>query len=305
MEKPVYHIPAMLQECIDGLQISPSGTYVDVTFGGGGHSRGIIEQLGEGGRLFSFDQDLDAYANRIEDPRFTFVHSNFRYLTNFMRFHKVDKVDGILGDLGVSFHHFDEAERGFSFRADAPLDMRMNRSARVDAAQVVNTYTEEQLLRIMADYGDMRRPMPIVRAILKARDNKPVMTTGQLLDVIRPLINPKQEKKELAQIFQALRIEVNGEMDALKRFLESTLEVLRPGGRLVVLTYHSLEDRMVKNFIKTGNTEGIVDKDFFGKVNTPWRQITKGAVAPSQEEIDRNPRSRSAKLRVAELIVNV
>jgi 16S rRNA (cytosine1402-N4)-methyltransferase len=294
----------MLQECIDGLQISPSGTYVDVTFGGGGHSRGIIEQLGEGGRLFSFDQDLDAYANRIEDPRFTFVHSNFRYLTNFMRFHKVDKVDGILGDLGVSFHHFDEAERGFSFRADAPLDMRMNRSARVDAAQVVNTYTEEQLLRIMADYGDMRRPMPIVRAILKARDNKPVMTTGQLLDVIRPLINPKQEKKELAQIFQALRIEVNGEMDALKRFLESTLEVLRPGGRLVVLTYHSLEDRMVKNFIKTGNTEGIVDKDFFGKVNTPWRQITKGAVAPSQEEIDRNPRSRSAKLRVAELIVN-
>ena len=304
MEKPVYHIPAMLQECIDGLQISPSGTYVDVTFGGGGHSRGIIEQLGEGGRLFSFDQDLDAYANRIEDPRFTFVHSNFRYLTNFMRFHKVDKVDGILGDLGVSFHHFDEAERGFSFRADAPLDMRMNRSARVDAAQVVNTYTEEQLLRIMADYGDMRRPMPIVRAILKARDNKPVMTTGQLLDVIRPLINHKQEKKELAQIFQALRIEVNGEMDALKRFLESTLEVLRPGGRLVVLTYHSLEDRMVKNFIKTGNTEGIVDKDFFGKVNTPWRQITKGAVAPSQEEIDRNPRSRSAKLRVAELIVN-
>ncbi|MBQ5723209.1 MAG: 16S rRNA (cytosine(1402)-N(4))-methyltransferase RsmH [Muribaculaceae bacterium] len=304
MEKPVYHISAMLQECIDGLQISPSGTYVDVTFGGGGHSRGIIEQLGEGGRLFSFDQDLDAYANRIEDPRFTFVHSNFRYLTNFMRFHKVDKVDGILGDLGVSFHHFDEAERGFSFRADAPLDMRMNRSARVDAAQVVNTYTEEQLLRIMADYGDMRRPMPIVRAILKARDNKPVMTTGQLLDVIRPLINPKQEKKELAQIFQALRIEVNGEMDALKRFLESTLEVLRPGGRLVVLTYHSLEDRMVKNFIKTGNTEGIVDKDFFGKINTPWRQITKGAVAPSQEEIDRNPRSRSAKLRVAELIVN-
>lgn len=304
MEKPVYHIPAMLQECIDGLQISPSGTYVDVTFGGGGHSRGIIEQLGKGGRLFSFDQDLDAYANRIEDPRFTFVHSNFRYLTNFMRFHKVDKVDGILGDLGVSFHHFDEAERGFSFRADAPLDMRMNRSARVDAAQVVNTYTEEQLLRIMADYGDMRRPMPIVRAILKARDNKPVMTTGQLLDVIRPLINPKQEKKELAQVFQALRIEVNGEMDALKRFLESTLEVLRPGGRLVVLTYHSLEDRMVKNFIKTGNTEGIVDKDFFGKVNTPWRQITKGAVAPSQEEIDRNPRSRSAKLRVAELIVN-
>ena len=304
MEKPVYHIPAMLQECIDGLQISPSGTYVDATFGGGGHSRAIVKQLGEGGRLFSFDQDLDAYANRIEDPRFTFVHSNFRYLTNFMRFHKVDKVDGILGDLGVSFHHFDEAERGFSFRADAPLDMRMNRSARVNAAQVVNTYTEEQLLRIMADYGDMRRPMPIVRAILKARENKPVMTTGQLLDVIRPLINPKQEKKELAQIFQALRIEVNGEMDALKRFLESTLEVLRPGGRLVVLTYHSLEDRMVKNFIKTGNTEGIVDKDFFGKVNTPWRQITKGAVAPSQEEIDHNPRSRSAKLRVAELIVN-
>ena len=299
MEKPVYHIPAMLQECIDGLQISPSGTYVDVTFGGGGHSRGIIEQLGEGGRLFSFDQDLDAYANRIEDPRFTFVHSNFRYLTNFMRFHKVDKVDGILGDLGVSFHHFDEAERGFSFRADAPLDMRMNRSARVDAAQVVNTYTEEQLLRIMADYGDMRRPMPIVRAILKARDNRPVMTTGQLLDVIRPLINPKQEKKELAQIFQALRIEVNGEMDALKRFLESTLEVLRPGGRLVVLTYHSLEDRMVKNFMRSGSIGGDVEKDFFGRTSTPFEIITRKVVVPTDEEIARNPRSRSAKLRAA------
>lgn len=302
MEKAVYHIPAMLQECIDSLRINKSGIYVDVTFGGGGHSRAIMEKLGSDGHLYSFDQDIDAYSNRIEDDRFTFVHSNFRYLKNFMRYYGADKVDGILGDLGVSFHHFDAAERGFSFRADAPLDMRMNQSARVDAAEIINTYDEASLARLLSDYGEIRRPMPMVKAIVKARQERSILTTGGLVEVIHPLINPKQEKKELAQVFQALRIEVNGEMEALRRFLHSTLDVLKPGGRLVILTYHSLEDRIVKNFIKTGNTEGILQKDFFGRVSTPWRQITKGAVSPSQEEIELNPRSRSAKLRVAELV---
>ena len=298
----MYHIPAMLKECIEGLRIDKSGTYVDVTFGGGGHSRAIIAELGDNGHLYSFDQDIDAYANRIEDARFTFVHSNFRYLKNFLRFHDAGKVDGILGDLGVSFHHFDEAERGFSFRADAPLDMRMNQSASMDAAHIVNSYDEASLAKVFGEYGDIRRPMPLAKAIIKARQAQSINTTGQLLEIIHPLVNPKQEKKELAQIFQALRIEVNGEMDALKRFLESTLDVLKPGGRLVILTYHSLEDRMVKNFIKTGNTEGVIEKDFFGHVSTPWRQITKGAISPSQEEIEFNPRARSAKLRVAELV---
>lgn len=300
MEKAVYHIPAMLNECIDGLRISESGTYVDVTFGGGGHSRAIMGHLGDSGRLLSFDQDIDAYANRIEDERFTFVHSNFRYLKNFLRYYGVEKVDGILADLGVSFHHFDEAGRGFSFRADAPLDMRMNQSAPRVAADVVNTYSEEELARVLSNYGDMRKPMPMVKAIVKARSERSIRTTGELLAAVRPLVNPKQEKKELAQVFQALRIEVNGEMDALRKFLESTVEVLKPGGRLVVLTYHSLEDRLVKNFIKTGNIDGEVDKDFFGRVFTPWKQITKGAVSPSAEEVETNPRSRSAKLRVAE-----
>lgn len=302
MEKAVYHIPAMLQECIDSLDITESGIYVDVTFGGGGHSRAIMEKLGSEGHLYSFDQDIDAYANRIDDERFTFVHSNFRYLKNFMRYYGVEKVDGILGDLGVSFHHFDAAERGFSFRADAPLDMRMNQSARVDAAEIINTYDESSLARLLSDYGEIRRPMPMVKAIVKARQERSILTTGGLVEIIHPLINPKQEKKELAQVFQALRIEVNGEMEALRRFLLSTLDVLKPGGRLVILTYHSLEDRIVKNFIKTGNTEGVLQKDFFGRVSTPWRQVTKGAVAPSQEEIALNPRSRSAKLRVAELV---
>lgn len=302
MEKPVYHIPAMLHECIDSLYIQESGIYVDVTFGGGGHSRAIMEKLGSDGHLYSFDQDIDAYANRIEDERFTFVHSNFRYLKNFLRYYGVEKVDGILGDLGVSFHHFDAAERGFSFRADAPLDMRMNQSAQLDATEIINTYDEAALTHLFSDYGEIRRSQPIVKAIIRARQNQSIKTTGELVEIVRPLINPKQEKKELAQIFQALRIEVNGEMEALRRFLLSTLEVLKPGGRLVILTYHSLEDRMVKNFIKSGNTEGVLQKDFFGRISTPWRQISKGAISPSQDEIELNPRSRSAKLRVAELI---
>lgn len=301
MGENVYHIPAMLNECIEGLNINPSGVYVDVTFGGGGHSRAIIKNLGNDGKLFSFDQDMDAFANRIDDSRFTFVHSNFRYIKNFLRYHNIEKVDGILADLGVSFHHFDAVERGFTFRNDAPLDMRMNQSALTDAKTIINNYDEQQLCNIFATFGEIKRPMPFIKAIVKARADKEIRTTGELLDIIRPLINPKQEKKELAQIFQALRIEVNGEMEALKCFLEATTEVLRPGGRLVVLTYHSLEDRMVKNFIRSGNIDGNIEKDFFGNISTPWKSITKGVQTPSDEEVERNPRSRSAKLRVAEL----
>lgn len=302
MDNTVYHIPAMLNECIEGLNINPSGIYVDVTFGGGGHSRAIMEKLGKGGKLYSFDQDIDAYSNRIEDERFTFVHSNFRYMKNFLRYHRIEKVDGILGDLGVSFHHFDAIERGFTFRNDAPLDMRMNQSASIDARHIVNEYSEEELCRILNRYGEIKRAYPFAKAICKSREEKQIETTGELLTAIRPLINPKQEKKELAQIFQALRIEVNGEMEVLRDFLVSTKEVLKPGGRLVVLTYHSLEDRMVKNFIRSGNIEGEIEKDFFGNSHTPWRSITKGVATPKEEEIAINPRSRSAKLRVAELI---
>ncbi len=298
----VYHVPALLRECIDGLDIKPDGTYVDVTFGGGGHSRAIIAGLGDKGRLFSFDQDMDAYANRIDDPRFTFVHSNFRFLRNFMRYYGVEKADGIMADLGVSFHHFDTAERGFSFRADAPLDMRMNRDGTLDANTVLNTYSDTDLGRVLTVYGDLRRPGPIVKAILRARANGEIATTGQLLDVIRPAVNPRQEKKELAQVFQALRIEVNGEMQALADFLQASTKVLRPGGRLVVLTYHSLEDRMVKNFLKTGNLEGELQKDFYGKPLTPWRLITRQPLSASAEEVASNPRSRSARLRIAELL---
>ena len=298
----VYHVPSLLRECIDGLDIKPDGTYVDVTFGGGGHSRAIIAGLGDKGRLFSFDQDMDAYANRIDDPRFTFVHSNFRFLRNFMRYYGVEKADGIMADLGVSFHHFDTAERGFSFRADAPLDMRMNRDGALDANTVLNTYSDTDLGRVLTVYGDLRRPGPIVKAILRARANGEIATTGQLLDVIRPAVNPRQEKKELAQVFQALRIEVNGEMQALADFLQASTKVLRPGGRLVVLTYHSLEDRMVKNFLKTGNLEGELQKDFYGKPLTPWRLITRQPLSASAEEVASNPRSRSARLRIAELL---
>ena len=298
----VYHVPALLRECIDGLDIKPDGTYVDVTFGGGGHSRAIIAGLGDKGRLFSFDQDMDAYANRIDDPRFTFVHSNFRFLRNFMRYYGVEKADGIMADLGVSFHHFDTAERGFSFRADAPLDMRMNRDGALDANTVLNTYSDTDLGRVLTVYGDLRRPGPIVKAILRARANGEIATTGQLLDVIRPAVNPRQEKKELAQVFQALRIEVNGEMQALADFLQASTKVLRPGGRLVVLTYHSLEDRMVKNFLKTGNLEGELQKDFYGKPLTPWRLITRQPLSASAEEVASNPRSRSARLRIAEIL---
>ena len=302
MDEIVYHIPALLDECIEGLQIKPDGTYVDVTFGGGGHSRAIMSQLGPEGHLYSFDQDLDAYANRIDDPRFTFVHSNFAYLCNFMRFYGVDKVDGIIADLGVSFHHFDEGERGFSFRADGRLDMRMNRDAHRDAAWIVANYTEEQLADVLYLYGELRQARRMASAIVKARNAGTLTTTGQLVEVVKPFIAPKAEKKELAQVFQALRIEVNDEIATLKKLLESSMKVLKPGGRLVVLTYHSLEDRLVKNFIKSGNVEGKVEKDFFGRVNAPLRAVNNKVIVASDAEVERNPRARSAKLRIAELI---
>lgn len=300
MTETVYHIPALLEECIEGLDIKPDGIYVDVTFGGGGHSRAIVDRLGPNGHLYSFDQDLDAYANRIDDPRFTFVHSNFAYLCNFLRFYGVEKVDGIIADLGVSFHHFDEGERGFSFRADGRLDMRMNRDARRDAAWIVQNYTEEQLADVLYLYGELRQARRMAHAIVAARNVNPIITTAQLVGVVKPFIAAKAEKKELAQVFQALRIEVNDEISTLKKLLQSTLKVLKPGGRLVVLTYHSLEDRLVKNFIKSGNMEGKVEKDFFGRVNAPLCAVNNKVIVASDEEVERNPRARSAKLRIAE-----
>jgi 16S rRNA (cytosine1402-N4)-methyltransferase len=300
MQEPVYHIPALLNECIEGLNISPNGTYVDVTFGGGGHSRGIVECLGEDGRLFSFDQDSDAEKNIIDDKRFTFVKSNFRFLKNFMRYHNVGEVDGIIADLGVSFHHFDEADRGFSFRFDGKLDMRMNRRGGKSAADIIKNYPEDKLADILYYYGEMRNARRIATEIVKKRESQMIESTSDLLSVIKNLVNPKQEKKELAQIFQALRIEVNDEMASLKSMLMQCAEILKPGGRIVVLTYHSLEDRIVKDFFRYGNFEGKAEKDFFGRVIAPLKQVNNKVIVPSEEEIERNPRSRSAKLRIAE-----
>ena len=300
MQSPVYHIPALLEECMEGLDIKPDGTYVDVTFGGGGHSREILNRLGGNGHLYSFDQDEDAQRNIVDDSRFTFVYSNFKYIKNFMRYHGVDGVDGILADLGVSFHHFDDSERGFSFRFDAPLDMRMNKKARMSAADILATYDDRKLTQIFSLYGEVRNAHRIATAIIARRDKGGVKTTGELLEVVSPFINRKQEKKELAQLFQALRIEVNNEMDALRAMLQQAAELLNPGGRLVVITYHSLEDRIVKNFIKTGNVEGVMEKDFFGRVTTPLRAVNNKVIVPTEEEVERNPRARSAKLRIAE-----
>ena len=289
MQEPVYHIPALLEECIEGLNISPNGTYVDVTFGGGGHSRGIIGNLGKEGRLFSFDQDSDAEKNIIDDKRFTFVKSNFRFLKNFMQYHNVSEVDGIIADLGVSFHHFDEADRGFSFRFDGKLDMRMNRRGGKSASDIINRYPEEKIADILYYYGEMRNARRIASAIVKRRENKLIETTSELLAIIKDLVNPKQEKKELAQIFQALRIEVNDEMASLKTMLTQSAAMLKPGGRMVVLTYHSLEDRIVKDFFKFGNFEGKAEKDFFGRVIAPLKQVNNKVIVPSEEEIERNP----------------
>ena len=299
----MYHIPVLLQPTVDGLDIQPAGTYVDVTFGGGGHSREILRRLGPDGRLYSFDQDADAEQNVPEgDERFTFVRSNFRYLANWMRYYGVDAVDGILADLGVSSHHFDAEERGFSFRFDAPLDMRMNGRAGLTAADLVNQYGEEELAHILYLYGELKNSRRIAAALVKARNAAPLLTTGDLLEAVRPLMPREREKKDLARVFQALRIEVNHEMDALQEMLQAALRVLRPGGRLSVLTYHSLEDRMVKNFIRSGRMDGKVEQDFYGRKLTPWRAVNNKVILPSQEEQEENPRSRSAKLRIAEKI---
>lgn len=301
MPETAYHIPALLPEAINLLDIKPNGIYIDATFGGGGHSRAIMQRLGSGGKLFSFDRDIDAFSNRIDDDRFTFVHSNFRYIENFMRYHGVEKADGILADLGVSFHHFDSPERGFSFRADSPLDMRMNRKATLTAADIVAGATVRELTSILNAYADLKRPAGVAKALAEAREEAPVTTTFRLADAVRPALDPRQEKKELAQVFQALRIATNDEMGDLRRLLEASARVLKPGGRLAVLTYHSVEDRLVKNFMKTGNADGIEQKDFFGRATSPWKQVTRKPVEPSPSEVESNPRSRSAKLRVAQL----
>ncbi len=304
MNNTVYHIPALLPQAIEGLKINPSGIYIDATFGGGGHSGAIVRNLSQEGHLYSFDQDIEAVERAFSDERFTIVYSNFRFMSNFMRYYgHTGDVDGILADLGVSFHHFDDPDRGFSFRWEGKLDMRMNQKADKDAASVVNGYTEEQLSNIFYLYGELKQSRKVAAAIVKARAVKPVETVEQLLAVVKPIINVKQEKKELAQIFQALRIEVNDELTALKQFLTQSIKTLKPGGRLVVITYHSLEDRLVKNFMKTGNIEGKVTKDFYGRNLSPLKLITSKPIVPDEEEIEANPRSRSAKMRIAELVV--
>lgn len=297
----MYHTPVLLEESVNALDIQPDGTYVDATFGGGGHSREILRRLGEGGHLYGFDQDADAERNVPEaEGRFTFVRSNFRYLTNWLRYYEVEKIDGLIADLGVSSHHFDDEERGFSFRFDAPLDMRMNARDGMTAADVVNTYDEERLSNLFHLYGELRNSRRIATAIIKARTIKRIGSIGVFLSVIRPLMPREHEKKELARVFQALRIEVNHEMEALQALLEATLHVMRPGGRLAVLTYHSLEDRMVKNFIRAGRMDGKVEQDFYGRKLTPWRAVNNKVILPSAQEQQENPRSRSAKLRIAE-----
>jgi 16S rRNA (cytosine1402-N4)-methyltransferase len=300
MTAETYHIPVLLRESIDGLDIKPDGVYADVTFGGGGHSREILRRLGKDGHLYSFDQDEDAEKNVTDDDRFTFVRSNFRYLRNWMRYYGVGQLDGLLADLGVSSHHLDDETRGFSFRFDALLDMRMNRRAGMTAAEVVNTYDEAQLTEVFQTYGELKNARRIAAAIVKERNEKPIRTTGDLLLATEHLFLREREKKETAKLFQALRIEVNHEMDALKEMLNGAGEVLREGGRLSVITYHSLEDRIVKNFIKAGNVEGKVEQDFFGRIKAPFRQVSSKVIVPDDDEQQRNPRSRSAKLRIAE-----
>lgn len=309
-----YHVPVMLKECIEGLEIKPNGIYVDVTFGGGGHSRAILEKLGPNGHLFSFDQDPDAEKNsgigdkvsrseghevlRSEDSNFTFVRSNFRYLKNWMRYYGVDHIDGLLADLGVSSHHLDDAERGFAFRFDAPLDMRMNTRAGKTAADILRDADEQELTRIFTLYGELRQARKMAQSIVKRRTQKEILTTGDLQEAVRPYISPKAEKKELAQVFQALRIEVNHEMEALEEMLTAAMTLVK--GRLVVMTYHSLEDRIVKNMIRSGHADGTIDKDFYGKIIAPMKAVNNKVIEASPEEVDRNPRARSAKLRIAE-----
>ena len=297
-----YHIPALLIETIDGLNIRPDGVYVDVTFGGGGHSKEILARLDEKGRLFGFDQDEEAYKNALDDARFTFVRSNFRYLKNFLKYYQVEKVDGILGDLGVSSHHFDDEDRGFSFRYDSQLDMRMNQSAKQTAADILNTYDEQQLARLFYLYGELRMSRKIASSIVFARQKQPITTVNDFLQIMERYTQRDREKKILAQAFQALRIEVNQELDALSDMLQQSVKHLSVGGRLCVISYHSLEDRMVKNFFRSGNIEGKIEKDFYGNPLTELKIINRKVIIPTEEEQRMNPRSRSAKLRVAEKI---
>ncbi len=297
-----YHIPVLLKESVDGLEIKPDGVYVDVTFGGGGHSREILSRLGAEGHLYSFDQDEDAEQNIVSDERFTFVRSNFRYLKNWMRYYGIEEIDGLLADLGVSSHHFDDESRGFSFRFDAPLDMRMNKRSGMTAADIVNNYSEEQLSDIFYIYGELKNARRIASAIVKARAGKRIETTSDLLQVLGINEDNGLWKKDAAKLFQALRIEVNHEMDALKEMLNGARDLICEGGRLSVITYHSLEDRLVKNMMKAGNVEGKVKQDFFGRTESPFRQIGGKVIVPDEEEQTRNPRSRSAKLRIGEKV---
>ncbi len=301
-EEMTYHVPVLLMPSVDGLNINPDGTYVDVTFGGGGHSREILSRLSDKGRLLGFDQDEDAERNILDDKRFTFVRSNFRFLKNFLRYYDASPVDGILADLGVSWHHFDDSERGFSFRFDSSLDMRMNKQAELKASDVINDYEENKLADVFYLYGEFKESRRIASTIVKARQKSAIYTVQELLDIMRPLFPKVSEKKDMARLFQALRIEVNHEMEALQDMLLSTIDVLKPGGRLVVITYHSLEDRMVKNIMKTGNLNGDSGKDFFGNLKSPLKTINNKVIVPDKDEIERNPRSRSAKLRIAEKI---
>ena len=299
-----YHVPVLLKESVDGLDIKPDGIYVDVTFGGGGHSREILRRLGPEGRLFSFDQDEDAEQNIVDDSRLTFVRSNFRYLKNWMRYYDVERIDGLLADLGVSSHHFDDAERGFSFRFDAPLDMRMNKRARYTAANVLAEYDEGQLADIFYLYGELKQARRLASAVVKARSEQPIATTQDLMRIAESILgrgarnDDRGLKKDMAKVFQALRIEVNREMVALRQMLLAATDLLRDGGRLSVITYHSLEDRMVKNVMKSGNVEGRVKQDFFGRVESPFTLVNNKVITPDNDEQERNPRSRRAKLRI-------
>ena len=302
MDCTTYHIPVLLNETIQGLDIQPDGTYVDLTYGGGGHSREILSHLGTNGRLYGFDQDLDAMTGALKDDRFQFVRSNFRFLKNWMMYYKVEQVDGILADLGVSSHHLDEGERGFSFRHDAPLDMRMNQKSKLTARMVVEEYSEEDLANVLYLYGELKNSRKLASIIVKVRAAQSIRTTGELANILKPLMGFNREKKDLARVFQALRIEVNGEMKALQQMLEAAIEVLKPGGRLVILTYHSLEDRMVKNMMRSGNVAGKDETDIYGRSQSLLRPVNRSVITPTEEEQASNPRSRSAKLRIAEKI---
>ena len=292
----------LFRSCIEGLAIKPNGTYIDLTMGGGGHTREILNHLGAEGRLYSFDQDPDAERNAPDDVRHTFVASNFRFVRGAMRLRGVEQVDGILADLGVSSHHFDAKHRGFSFRGDAPLDMRMNTRSKRTAADIVNSYDKDALAKIFSDYGELDTTWKIANCIERARSLKPIETTAELVEAVKPCTPPKDEAKFLTKLFQALRIELNGEMEALRMALEQSLKLLKPDGRLVIMSYHSLEDRIVKNFMRSGNTEGHIEKDFFGNIRSELKVVTRKAIVPTAEEIERNPRSRSAKLRIASKI---